>query len=69
MAPLVLPLRRVLLGVMWAVVSSVVPMVRVMQAMQGVTVRPVSAVGDALGTGCGGRRGGCRWCNGRWWRW
>ena len=54
MAPLVLPLRRVLLGVLWAVVSSVLPMVRVTQAMHGVTVRPVCAVGDALGTG-GGR--------------
>ena len=28
-APLVLSLRRVLLGVLWAVVSSVVPMARV----------------------------------------
>ena len=53
-APLVLSLRRVLLGVLWAVVSSVVPMARGTQAMHWVTVRPVCAVGDALGTGGGG---------------
>ena len=53
-APLVLSLRRVVLGVLWAVVSSVVPMVRVTQAMHRVTLRPVCAVGDALGTGGGG---------------
>ena len=53
-APLVLSLRRGVLGVLWAVVSSVVPMVRVTQAMHRVTVRPVCAVGDALGTGGGG---------------
>ena len=57
-APLVLSLRRVVLGVLWAVVSSVVPMVRVTQAMHRVTVRPVCAVGDALGTGGGGLEGG-----------
>ena len=54
MAPLVLSLRRVVLGVLSAVVSSVVPMVRVTQGMHRVTVRPVCAVGDALGTGGGG---------------
>ena len=54
MAPLVLPVRRVVLGVLWAVVSLVVPMVRVTQAMHRVTVRPACAVGDALGTGGGG---------------
>ena len=68
-APLVLSLRRVVLGVLWAVVLSVVPMVRVTQAMHRMTVRPVCAVGGALGTGDGGPEGGCRWCNGRWWRW
>ena len=57
-APLVLSLRRVLLGVLWAVVSSVVPMARVTWAMHWVTVRPVCAVGDALGTGGGGPEGG-----------
>ena len=57
-APLVLSLRRVVLGVLWAVVSSVVPMARVTQAMHRVTVRPVCAVGDALGTGGGGLEGG-----------
>ena len=57
-APLVLSLRRVVLGVLWAVVSSVVPMVRVTQAMHWVTVRPVCAVGDALRTGGGGLEGG-----------
>ena len=57
-APLVLSLRRVVLGVLWAVVSSVVPMARVTQAMHPVTVRPVCAVGDALGTGVGGLEGG-----------
>ena len=57
-APLVLSLRRVLLGVLRAVVSSVVPMVTVTQAMHRVTVRPVCAVGDALGTGGGGLEGG-----------
>ena len=57
-APLVLSLRRVLLGVLWALVSSVVPMARVTQAMHWVTVRPVCAVGDALGTGGGGLEGG-----------
>ena len=56
--PLVLSLRRVVLGVLWAVVSSVVPMVRVTQAMHRATVRPVCAVGDALGTGRGGLEGG-----------
>ena len=55
--PLVLSLRRVVLGVLWVVVSSVVPMVRVAQAMHRVTVRPVCAVGDALGTGGGGLEG------------
>ena len=50
-APLVLPLRRVLLGVLWGMVLSVVPMVRVTQAMHLVTVRPVCALGDAPGTG------------------
>ena len=54
-APLVLSLPRV---VLWALVSSVVPMVRVTQAMHQVTVRPVCAVGDALGTGGGGLEGG-----------
>ena len=39
MAPLVLPLRRVVLGVPWAMVSSVVPMVWVTQATHQVTVR------------------------------
>ena len=58
MAPLVLSLRRVVLGVLWAMVSSVVPMARVTQAMHRVTVRPVCAVGDALGTGGGGLEGG-----------
>ena len=57
-APLVLSLRRVVLGVLWAVVSSVVPMVRVTQAMHWVTMRPVCAVGDAPGTGGGGLEGG-----------
>ena len=57
-APLVLSLRRVVLGLLWAVVSSVVPMVRVTQAMHRVTVRTVCAVGDALGTGGGGLEGG-----------
>ena len=57
-APLVLSLHRVVLGVLWAVVSSVVPMVRVTQAMHRVTVRPVCAVGDALETGGGGLEGG-----------
>ena len=57
-APLVLSLRRVVLGVLWAVVSSVVPMVRVTQAMHRVTVRLVCAVGDTLGTGGGGLEGG-----------
>ena len=54
LAPLVLPVRRVMLGLLWAVVSSVVPMLRVTQAMHRVTVRPVCAVGDVLGTGGGG---------------
>ena len=54
MALLALHERRVLLGMLWAVVSSVVPMVRVTQAMHQVTVRPVCAVGDLLGTGGGG---------------
>ena len=57
-APLVLSLRRVVLGVLWVVVSSMVPMVRVTKAMHRVTVRPVCAVGDALGTGGGGLEGG-----------
>ena len=57
-ARLVLSLRRVVLGVLWAVVSSVVLMVRVTQAMHWVTVRPVGAVGDALGMGGGGLEGG-----------
>ena len=57
-APLVLSLRRVVLGVLWVVVSLVVPMVRVTQAMHRVTVRPVCAVGDVLGTGGGGLEGG-----------
>ena len=57
-APLVLSLRRVLPGVLWAVVSSVVPMARMTQAMHWVTVRTVCAVGDALGTGGGGQEGG-----------
>ena len=35
MVPLVLPLRRVVLGVLLAVVSRVVPVVRVTQAMHG----------------------------------
>ena len=54
MAPLVLPVRRVLLGMLSAVVSSVVPMVRVTQTMHRVTVRHVCAVGDVLGTSGGG---------------
>ena len=57
-APLVLSLRRVVLGVLYAVVLSVVPMVRVTKAMHRVTVRPVCAVGDALGTGAWGAGGG-----------
>ena len=57
-APLVLSLRRVVLGVLWAVVSSVVPMARVTQAMHRVTVRTVCAVGDVLGTGVEGLEGG-----------
>ena len=57
-APLVLSLRSVVLGVLWVVVLSVVPMVRVAQAMHWVTVRPVCAVGDALGTGGGELEGG-----------
>ena len=57
-APLVLSLRRVVLGVLWAVVLSVVPMVRVTQAMHRVTVRPVCAVGDVLGMCWGGLQGG-----------
>ena len=57
-APLVLSLRRVVLGVLWVVVSSVVPMVRVTQAMHRVTVRAVCVVGDALGAGGGGLEGG-----------
>ena len=68
-APLVLPVRRVSPGSLWAVVSSVVPMVTVARAMHRITVGPVCAVGDALGTGGWGWRGGCRWCNGRWWCW
>ena len=54
LAPLVLPERRVLPGMLWAVVLSVVPMARVAQAMHWVTVGPVCAVGDALGMGGGG---------------
>ena len=57
-APLLLSLRRVVLGVLWAVALSVVPMVRVTQAMHRVTVRLVCAVGDALGTGGRGLEGG-----------
>ena len=53
MAPLVLPACRVVLGMLWAEVSSVVPMVRVTEAIHRVTVRPVCAVGDALGKGGG----------------
>ena len=57
-APLVLSWRRGALGVLWAVVSSVVPMVTVTQAMHRLTVRPLCAVGDALGTGGRGLEGG-----------
>ena len=53
-APLVLPVHRVLLRMLLAVVSWGVPMVRVTQAMHRVTVRAVCAVGDVLGTGGGG---------------
>ena len=68
-APLVWPVWRVSLGMLWAVVSSVVPMVRVTHAMDRavappfvsivrllhrVTVRPVCAVGDATGGGGAG---------------
>ena len=61
-ALLVLSLRRVVLGLLWAVVSSVVPIVRVTQAMHRVTARPVCAVGDALGTAGGGlERGLVQW--------
>ena len=56
--PLVLSLRRVVLGVLWVVVSSLMLMVRVTQAMHRVTVSPVCAVGDALGMGGGGLEGG-----------
>ena len=56
-APLILSLRRVVLGVLWAVVSSVVLMVRVTRVMHRVTVKPVCAVGDVLGTGGGGLEG------------
>ena len=56
-APLVLSLRRVL-GVLWAVVLSVMPMARVTQAMHRLTVRLVCAVGDGFGTGGGGLEGG-----------
>ena len=55
-APLVLSLRRVLLGVLWAVVSSAVPMARVTHAMHWVT--SVRAVRDALGMGGGELEGG-----------
>ena len=80
-APLVPSLRRVVLGVSWAVVSSALPMVRVTQAMHRVTVRAVCAVGDALGTGGGELEGGlllvqramvalcCRWLVGCWCCW
>ena len=54
MAPLVLPVRRASPGMLWAVVSSVVLMVRLTQGMHRVTVGPVCAVGDAFGTGGGG---------------
>ena len=54
MAPLVLPVRRASPGMLWVVVSSVVRMVMVTQAMHRVTVGPVCVVGDALGTGGGG---------------
>ena len=53
-----LPVRRVLTGMLWAVVSSVVPMVGVMQAMHQVTVGPLCAVGDALRMGVRGPEGG-----------
>ena len=58
MALLVLPVRRGSPGMFWVVVSSVVPIVRATQAMHQVTVGPVCVVGNALGTGCGGRERG-----------
>ena len=61
MALLVLPVRRASPGMLWVVVSSVVPMVRVTQAMHRVTVGPVCVVGDALGTGGGGPERGLPW--------
>ena len=57
-APLVLPVLRLSPGMLWVMVSSLVPMVRVTQAMQRVTVGPVCAIGDALGTGGGGPKRG-----------
>ena len=51
---LVLPVRRASPRMLWAVASSVMPIVRVTQAMHRVTVGPVCAVGDASGTGGGG---------------
>ena len=53
MAPLVLPVREGFLWMLWAVVSSVVWMARVTQAMHEVKGGVVCAVGDALGTGGG----------------
>ena len=61
-ALLILPVRRASPGMLWVVVSSMVPMVRVTQVMHRVTVGPLCVGGDALGTGGGGRRGGCRGC-------
>ena len=51
MATLVLPVCRASPGMLWVVLSSLVPMVRVTQAMHRVTVGPVCVLGDALGTG------------------
>ena len=53
--------RRASPGMLWVVVSSVVPMVRVTQAMHRVTVGPVCVVGDALGTCAGGPERGLPW--------
>ena len=61
MAPLVLPVHRASAGMLWVVVSSTVPMVRVTQAMHRVTVGPVCVIGDALGTGRGGPERGLPW--------